>query len=175
MDSTWEKIPSFPMYEVSTDGHIRNTFTHRILEPFFNTRCNAWQVVLSVDGTRHCVLIHRAMAEAFAFNEAGRYRIVTFADGDSSNLNISNLRIVDVDGIVDVDEENSHFSPWPKRVRNCSTGEEWDSVSACAREFDVWPSTISHAIYKGTPFQGCLYEFVPVREIFSPYNRRREG
>lgn len=158
-EEAWERIPRFPDYEVSVNGFVRNAKTKQILLPYFNKRAKKWQVVLSIDGERHCVLIHRLMAEAFCFDDEGKFRLVAFRDGNPNNLSLSNLMIYNVDGIVESNDFDSKWSPWPKAVINKTTGVYFESVQACAAYYNCWPSTISHAIYQGQVYRGCYFDF----------------
>ena len=81
----WLPIPDFPSYEVSDEGHIRNTSTQLILKP--RKIAKYFSVQLGAGNNRY---IHRLVLHAFVGPPNGR--IVRHKDNDASNNCLSNLQ-----------------------------------------------------------------------------------
>lgn len=68
MDEIWKAIPTFPLYEASTEGRIRNALTGLILKPFpgyGRDGRNYLKVGLYRNGIRYCQFVHRIIAWTF--------------------------------------------------------------------------------------------------------------
>lgn len=84
----WRPVPSFPMYDASTLGRIRNREQGHILQ-FWTNRYGYSQVLLSRDGRKKQISVHRAVAEAFLGPANGM--TVNHRNGDKLHNAIANL------------------------------------------------------------------------------------
>lgn len=84
----WRPVPPFPMYDASTLGRIRNREQGHILQ-FWTNRYGYSQVLLSRDGQKKQVSVHRAVAEAFLGPAGGM--TVNHRDGNKLHNAITNL------------------------------------------------------------------------------------
>ena len=87
----WKPIKSYPNYEVSSVGAIRNTKTGKILKVATNN-CGYQLVCLSNKNKKQTGYIHRLVAETFIdTNLDTRTSVVNHIDGDRNNNTIDNL------------------------------------------------------------------------------------
>ena len=84
----WQPVPSFPMYDASTLGRIRNREQGHLLQNW-QDRYGYIQVRLSVDSLKKQVPVHRVVAEAFLGPANGM--TVNHRDGDKLHNAIANL------------------------------------------------------------------------------------
>lgn len=87
----WKTINSFPNYEVSNVGSVRNTKTGNMLKVATNN--SGYKLVcLSHKNKKQTGYIHRLVAEAFInTNLDTRTSVVNHIDGNKSNNTIKNL------------------------------------------------------------------------------------
>lgn len=129
----WNTISDYPNYEVSDQGRVRNRKSGRILK---TELVKGYPRVLLVDRSRHRpAMVHRLVAEEFTTEDHDGLQ-VNHIDGDKTNNKLSNLEW------VTGSENISHAyrtglktppCPNPRRVRIVETGEEFDTMSDCAR------------------------------------------
>jgi hypothetical protein len=81
--TTWKIIPTYPNYEASNDGEIRNITTKRIMK---KTLINGYYRIPIKNKTK---LVHRLVAEAFL--EKGEFSIVHHKDNNKLNNSVDNL------------------------------------------------------------------------------------
>ena len=84
----WAIVPSFPMYDASTLGRIRNREQGHLLQ-FWTNRYGYSQVLLSRDGRKKQITVHRVIAEAF-FGPANGLT-VNHRDGNKLHNAVANL------------------------------------------------------------------------------------
>ena len=84
-------VDSFPHYEVSTDGRVRNSKTGRILKALANKPTGHLHIGLVNDKQQSFMYVHRLVATAFCNNE-NNYNVVDHIDRNPSNNNYQNLR-----------------------------------------------------------------------------------
>lgn len=65
MAERWRNIVSYPDYEVSNEGRVRNKRKQKMLKPHFTNKYGHQQVTLFCDGKRTHCYIHRLVLEAF--------------------------------------------------------------------------------------------------------------
>ncbi len=85
----WKTVEEYPLYEVSTNGMIRNAITKRPLK-YRPCKQGYNRVRLYKDKTTKNVLVHRLIAKAFIPNP-DNLPIVNHKDENVSNNNVSNL------------------------------------------------------------------------------------
>lgn len=130
----WIPVKGFPTYSVSSEGRVRNNLTGRILKP---GKTNGYlQVVLCDSDGHHPKYVHDLVADAF-FDGDHEELEVNHDDGIKSNNFVGNL-------VWSTRSENIKHAfrtglkcpsgPYSQRkVRIVETGEEFESISACAR------------------------------------------
>ena len=128
----WLRINSFPKYEVSDEGHIRNSNTGRILKPGYNPK--GYQIVsLYENGESSTKKIHRLVAEAFCDRNENDVE-VNHIDGNKNHNSASNLEwCTGSHNIQHAYDSGLKTPPRIKRVRVVETGEVFNSMSDCAR------------------------------------------
>lgn len=95
----WRQIKEFPMYEVSTEGQVRNIKTGHILKPYLN-RCkdsskSYYKVKLSIEPYVYKqVYVHRLVAMTFIPNDDESKDCVNHKDQNKLNNNVDNLEWV---------------------------------------------------------------------------------
>ena len=94
----WKDIPGFPIYEISSDGEIRNKKRQSILKGQINKKSGYVQYILYCFDEQHnkCkkgINVHRLVAKLFLpdFNEE---LDVNHIDGNKQNNSVSNLEMV---------------------------------------------------------------------------------
>lgn len=80
---TWKIIPTYPKYEASINGEIRNTKTKRTMK---KTLINGYYRIAIKNKTK---LVHRLVAEAYL--EKKEFNIVHHKDNNKLNNHIDNL------------------------------------------------------------------------------------
>lgn len=85
-DASWRSIPSWPNYEVTASGDIRNINTRLILTPIRHHRGHLY--IFPARGKR--LYIHRAVLEAFVGPCPEGYEC-RHLDGNPANNHLSNL------------------------------------------------------------------------------------
>lgn len=155
----WRTIPSFPVYSASNLGRIRNDRTNRIMHVFMNTR-GYLALSIYINGERFQQMVHRLVAEAFL---GGPYPDldVNHIDGNKTNNCIENLewctRTENVRHAV-----HNGLRPGPRRraVRIIETGDEFESLRACAGYFGADVSCISWALRHSGIYKGHHLEYM---------------
>lgn len=150
----WKDCDRYPDYEVSTKGNIRSKRTNKILKTTINNA--GYKDVKLWDGAKHNhVRIHREVAKAFIDNPYNK-REVNHIDGDKLNNNASNLEWCTRSENAKHAIKNKLFTPYKLppytkegiKVKIVETGEEFYSLSDCARHINGHKSAIS-ACLKG--------------------------
>lgn len=86
----WEPIPGYENYMVSDRGVVKNRKTGRICRPYDKGRNGARVSVLTADGYKNSLAVHRLVAAAFLTDYYAE-RNVYHKDKDKSNNDITNL------------------------------------------------------------------------------------
>lgn len=89
----WKTIEKYPLYEVSTDGQIRNVKTGRVLKPYLSSSIGYYKVKLMGGKNKKGdqMYVHRLVAEAFIQNPEN-YQCVNHKDQDRTNNCAENLQ-----------------------------------------------------------------------------------
>jgi hypothetical protein len=87
---TYANITSYPNYQVSTFGNVKNIKTQRILKPGSSTG-GYLMVNLRDDGEKSTKKIHKLVANAFLENPENK-KCVDHVDRNKTNNHLSNLR-----------------------------------------------------------------------------------
>ena len=155
----WRTIPSFPVYSASNYGRIRNEGTGRIMKTQINTR-GYLSLTLRRDNQQVPQLVHRLIAEAFLGGPHPGFD-VNHIDGDKTNNCIENLEWCTREENVRHAVKNG-LRPGPRRksVRIVETGDEFESVRACAKYFGVDVSCISWALKHAGIYRGYHLEYL---------------
>ena len=160
MSEFWAHIDEFPMYLVSSHGRVKRADTGRILRPGGRTQRGYIQYHFSVDGQRYVRYIHRLVAAAFIdWNIDGLE--IDHVDDDNTNNYVGNLEIV----TPKVNSQRAYdrgrrVPPRMQAVRIVETGEEFRSLSDCARGLNRSLSTVWFAVKHGSTTAGIHLEEV---------------
>ena len=155
----WRTIPSFPKYSASNLGRIMNSTTGQILHMYVNPR-GYLTLTLYRDRKQCPCAVHRLVAEAFLGGPHPGLD-VNHIDGDKTNNCVENLewctRLENVRHAV-----RTGIRPGPRRkgVRIIDTGEEFESIRACASYFGVDVSCIIWALKHSGVYHGLHIEYI---------------
>lgn len=146
----WLPMYDFPAYDCSNFGRIRNHKTGRIMKQWVNTR-GYKQIALRKNGVQHIERVHRLIAATFHPVDNMDVLDVNHIDGNKLNNDADNLewctrsenirhgmRI----GLI----KTNDFGKTRRPVRIIETGEEFDSLSKCARLLKTTPSDIVRCV-----------------------------
>ena len=130
----WRTIPSYPDYEASDDGEIRNIKTGRIIRQQLGPR-ESRQVQLRKDKQGHMARVNRLVAEAFIpCDEDTTYLDAIHIDSDKSNNRPDNLKWgTRKETARNAFDNGVRRGPRSMCIRIVETGEEFDSIRECAR------------------------------------------
>lgn len=157
----WVEILEFPRHMVSNFGRVMHRSSARILRPGAITNSGYFQThFYGYDGRRYVRYTHRVVAGSFFDVDLKGYE-VNHINGDKFDNAIWNLEVV-------TPSQNSQHAydaglrlpPSMKRVVILETGEEFDSISDCARRLERTLSTVSAAIHLGRRTAGYTVQFL---------------
>lgn len=160
MRELWRQVNEFPTYLVSNFGRIKRADTGRILCPGGRTQRGYIQYHLfDKNRQRHPRYIHRLVAEAFIGSVEGFE--IDHLDDDNTNNYVGNLEIV----TPKVNSQRAYdrgrrVPPRMISVRIIETGQEFRSISDCARFLNRTPTTVWQALRRGTSTAGLHLEEV---------------
>lgn len=162
--SDWRTIPSYPDYEGSDDGEIRNVKTGRIIKQQLGRR-EIRQVQLRKNKRSHTVRVSRAIAEAFVpCDEDTTYLDAIHIDSDKSNNRPDNLKWgTRKETARNAFDNGVRRGTRSLRVRIVETGEEFDSIRECARALgnEGYQKTIGDCLKRPVHYAyGYHYELV---------------
>ena len=128
----WKPLRSFPNYNGSTEGKIMNVKTQRIMKTFINSKGYV-QVCLRKNNKQYTVRVAQVIAETFLGEHPGLD--VSYKDSDHTNVSVDNLEWRTRSEVAR--KAFALGTRKPSRqipVRVLETGEEYDSIRACARD-----------------------------------------
>jgi len=99
-NEVWKTITDYDNYEVSSFGRVRNKNTGHIKNLQENSD-GKYKVNLWKNNKGSNLTVHRLVVSHFLSNEENK-KFVIFADGDLSNLKLSNLNYSDVSGTYNI-------------------------------------------------------------------------
>ena len=156
----WRTIPSFPVYSASNYGRIRNDGTGRIMHVYLHSSKGYLTLTLRRDNKQVAVAVHRLVAEAFLGGPHPGLD-VNHIDGDKTNNCVENLEwCTREENVRHAIRTGLRYGPRRKAVRIMDTGEEFESVRACANYFGVDVSCISWALKHSGVYRGYHLEYV---------------
>ena len=130
----WRIIPSYPDYEGSDDGEIRNAKTGRIMKQHLDDGGD-YNVQLRRDKRSYTTKVGRLIAEAFVPSDEDIAHLdAMHIDSDKTNNRPSNLKWATRKEVINNAFNNGARRP-PRSlgIRIVETGEEFDSIRECAR------------------------------------------
>ena len=148
MTEVWKNINDFPNYEVSNLGRVRNEASKRILKDAIDSSTGYFKVSLQKNGKGHTKSVHRLVAETFLGLPSNSDMQVNHIDGNKSNNAVDNLEWV----TKSENEKHAYENGLkiPKKdglsVRIVETGEEFSSMSECARKLGTREHSISECV-----------------------------
>ena len=93
MSIEWKAIPSFPKYEASTTGEIRNAKTKCVIKPFTDLQQEYGRITVYGEGKRRKVMAHTLVAQAFLGDKPYGHEI-DHINSDRTDNRPCNLRYV---------------------------------------------------------------------------------
>ena len=153
----WKPLRNFPSYNGSSEGRIMNVKTQHILKPQINANDKP-QLTLRKNNQSYTVRVDRVIAETFLGEYPGMD--VRHRDLDQSNCKVENLYWSTRSETISSSFARGDRLPNRRTpIRVIETGEEYESVSACAREtgcargdiFKCMAGTLPHV--KGLHFE----------------------
>lgn len=90
---TWKAIPSFPRYDICTDGRVRNRTTNRMMSIVKVKGYHKVGLCRGGGERQKLVSIHRIIWETFR-GEIPSGLCINHIDGDKTNNRLSNLEVV---------------------------------------------------------------------------------
>ena len=158
-DESWRVIPSFPVYSASSYGRIRNDKTGRIMRMFMIPR-GYLSLTLRRDNVPYQPLAHRLVVEAFLGGPHPGLE-VNHIDGDKTNNCIENLEwCTRLENTRHAVRTGLRKGPRRKLVRLVETGDDFDSIRACARYLGADVSSIRYALEHSGCYRGYHIEYV---------------
>ena len=141
----WLPIKDFPMYEVSSNGRVRNIKTGRILRPQSNTN-GYLTLTLRNDKGQSTKRIHRLVADAF-YDGVHENLDVNHIDGNKHNNFIGNLEFCTRQSNIQHAFRTGLKKPSrSKRIRIIETGDIYDSIRECARAIGGDPTSVRRVL-----------------------------
>lgn len=155
----WRTIPSFPVYSASNYGRIRNDGTGRIMHVYMNPR---GYLVLTLRRNNEQIMqrVHRLVAEAFLGGPHPDLD-VNHIDGDKTNNCIENLEwCTRAENARHAFDNGLRKGPRRRAVRIVETGDEFESLRACANYLGVDVSCISWSLKNSGVYKGYHLEYI---------------
>lgn len=137
LDEEWVPVAGFDKYIISTHGRVANERTGKILKVFYNPYPF---VSLHRDGRQHSRSVHRLMG--FAFLGDVTHLHVRHKDSDIRNTALNNLEAVPPPP-PRIHTQGPGRGANRKGIRCQETGEEFPSISAAARAYNIAQTSIS--------------------------------
>lgn len=165
----WIETYTFPNYEISSWGRIRNKRTGYILKPFPDRYGYLRLSLGNVDN----VYIHRLVCETFYGPPKDRRYQVNHIDGDRQNNHVLNLEWCSPSENIRWGVSNGNLDPMvglkravevnSRPVRIVELNMEFPSVKDCAEYLGVHPNRVSRCLVgdrRGQRLHGYHVEYV---------------
>lgn len=169
----WINIPSYPNYQASIDGRIRNAQTGHVLKPFAD---RYGYLRLSLGNTDN-VYVHRLIAETFYGYPNGERTHVNHIDADRQNNHVFNLEYCTPRENVKWGVVKGNVNPFvglarakevnQRPVRVPEINKEFNSIKECAEFLGVKPTNLSRCLTgsrRGQKLHGYHIEFTEVED-----------
>lgn len=132
----WKQNKTYPNYEVSTKGKIRNIKTGRILKTRINSR-GYEQVCLHTNNIQHTKKIHRLVASTYLQDDTNDINYdmldINHKDGNKLNNSVDNLeycsRKYNLEHAVATGLKRE---PNRIKIKNVETGKIYNSINDCS-------------------------------------------
>ncbi len=161
-EEVWVTILDYPNYMVSNFGQIYNNKHQRFLKQFY--KFGYAHVGLYTQGeTRHCK-VHRLVASAFLDNPY-MYPQINHIDGDKTNNHVDNLEwTTSSENLRHAFRTGLKTQTNKRPVRIIETGNEFDSLTACADYIGGNVSNVRHCL-NGVIRSHRGYTFEYIKEV----------
>jgi hypothetical protein len=148
--TNWRQIGSFPSYEVSEGGEVRNVLTGRIMKTKVNQQ-GIHAVGLMRDGLQFHRSVGVLVAQEFIKRKANHDTVIHL-DGDESNSAVENLMWRPRWYAVAYKRqfENPFPTPITKTIRDRETGKTYANSWACATALGLLEKDIVLSILNRT-------------------------
>lgn len=141
----WKKHKKYDNYEISNEGHVRNTITDRLLKPCMSKKGYP-TVKLYSKGVPHTTHLHRLIAETFIEGEHDGMEVYHKNDNLLDNR-VENLGYrTRSDMLRDGYSTGNRKPPRQTRVRVIETGEMFENICECARALGLDRTGISKCV-----------------------------
>lgn len=156
---TWLDVDEFPLYEVSSEGRVRNKRTRHILKHLDNKN-GAMMVILHREGMGYSRAVRRLVANAF--NPIGDHdAVVVHCDDDFTNCRADNLDWRPRwQAKARRGQARRTESIRPGRIQDARTGEEWENALVAARAIDGLEMYVLTSAFNDTSYKGRYFRFI---------------
>lgn len=159
IDEQWIIIADAPNYAVSSEGRVQNLVTGRILKDGPNSGGYPC-VKLYANGKNSQYRVHRLVMNAFCPTDDPSLT-VNHIDRDKTNNSIQNLEWVSHNDNIKHAAELGWLRRGRPRFRIVETGQEFFSISACARVIGGERRGIERCLDgRNQSYRGYTFEFV---------------
>ena len=144
-------IPGFSSYDVDEHGVVTNLRTGETVKSRMSGGYHT--VTLTHNDGRRCVEnVHVLMANAFNLPDGYRW-VVTFKDGDSTNIELSNLERISRNEL-----SRRHYNPGQSRRKSiCNTPESRQYIVDAMEALDMPMKMTDLSEYLGLPYSTVRY------------------
>ena len=128
----FKPIPHYPEYSVNRNGDVRGKYG-KLLSPDQSRKTGYNRVVIYSNGSRLVRNVHRLVAITFIPQVDRSQKYVNHKNGNKTDNRVKNLEWVSPAGNMEHKSKMHPRKTWMKAVWNMETGEQWESVTECAK------------------------------------------
>ena len=156
-DGNWKRYPQFPNYFVNKDGRIVNERTRKILIP--SERNGYLRINFYYNHSNYKRSLHRVLYETF-IGKIPDNMMVDHIDGNRSNNNIDNLRLVTQSENMTNAMKNGHSGQIPvlQFDKQGNFIQEFSTIQAAADAMNVTHAAIRSAICRNGTCKGYKWK-----------------
>lgn len=156
-EEIWKRVDNYPNYMISNFGRVWSVKRNRVLNPYVND--DGYLIIsLHQDGKRKDISVHRLVALHFIQRRVVANE-VNHDDGDKTYNYVENLEWSTHSENMEHAFENGLSIR--KAVRIIETGEEFSSLSACAKSIGSLATHVSNCLSgKRKKHKGYTFEYV---------------
>lgn len=173
MNEIWRDIDGFSLYQVSSEGKIRNKKTGKQIKEQISTDGYLRVSLRDDNGVAATRMIHKLVAEAFIDNpDPKKYTIVNHIDQNRRNACANNLEWVTAKENANHSNRNelialSRETPVNEYDKNGKYLRTWKSASRAANYYEVYKDAVTHAMAFKTYVKGRYFAKWngPIRDI----------
>lgn len=140
MEEIWKDIDGFDNYEVSNTAKVRPKA--RLLAVKTNKSGNL-EVSLNKGDKRHGKMLGRLVYEAFSGEKLSKNDVIIYLDGDKTNCNYDNLRVVSRS-----EREKMAYEKGEKKANRFEYYGEYLTISQIAEKTGVPQTILEQRVYR---------------------------